>query len=142
MVQPSLQSGSSNQVALTPPSINVYEAAFASRSEYAVSGVENGKPPQIYLTDRGHSNTRLDLGESRFPALSPDGRWMAYSHLDHGAWNLWIRDQETGATRRVADLPCNQIEPSWESDSKSLIYANDCGRSLWSTGISRRQVIP
>jgi hypothetical protein len=142
MMQPSFQSGGSNAVALTPPSINVYEAAFSSRSEYAFAGVENGRPPQIYLSDRSHSNTRLDLGESRYPALSPDGRWMAYSHLDHGMWNLWIRDQETGATRRVAELPCNQIEPSWESDSKTLVYATDCGRSLWLTGISRRRVIP
>jgi hypothetical protein len=142
MVQSFSQSGSSNLVALTPPSINVYEAAFALRSEYAFSGVENGQPPQIYLTDLSHANTRLDLGESRYPALSLDGRWMAYCHLDHGMWNLWIRDQTTGATRRVADLPCNQIEPSWESDSKSLVYATDCGRSLWQTGISRRQVIP
>jgi hypothetical protein len=142
MVQASLQSDGSNQVALTPPSINVYEAAFASRRAYAVSGVEAGEPPQIYLTDQTHSNTRLELGESRYPALSPDGRWMAYSHLDGGMWNLWIRDQQTGATRRVADIPCNQIESSWDSDSKNLAYATDCGRSLWLTGISRRRVIP
>jgi hypothetical protein len=142
MVQPSLQSDGSDQVALTPPSINVYEAAFASRRAYAISGVEDGEPPQIYLTDQSHSNTRLELGESRYPALSPDGRWMAYSHLDQGMWNLWIRDQQTGATRRVADIPCNQIESSWDSDSKSLVYATDCGRSLWLTGISRRRVIP
>jgi hypothetical protein len=142
MFQPSLQSDGVNQVALTPPSIDVYEAAFASRSVYAISGVEDGKPPQIYLTDQSHSNSRLELGESRYPALSPDGRWMAYSHLDDGLWNLWIRDQQTGATRRVADIPCNQIESSWDSDSKSLVYATDCGRSLWLTGISRRRVIP
>ena len=142
MVQASLQSDGSNQVALTPPSINVYEAAFASRRAYAISGVEDGEPPQIYLTDQSHSNTRLELGESRYPALSPDSRWMAYSQLDDGMWNLWIRDQQTGATRRVADIPCNQIESSWDSDSKSLVYATDCGRSLWLTGISRRRVIP
>jgi len=142
MLRPSFQSNASTPVALTPPSINVYEAAFSLRNEFAFSGVEDGHPPQIYLTDQTHSNTRLDLGESRYPALSPDGRWMAYSILDHGMWNLWIRDQTSGATRRVADLPCNQIEPHWESDSKNLVYATDCGRSLWFTGISTRRVVP
>jgi len=142
MVQSSLGSGHSGPVALTPPSIDVYEAAFSSRRTYAVSGVEHAQPPQIYLTDQNHSNTRLDLGESRYPALSQDGRWMAYSHLEGGVWNLWIRDQKTGSTRRVANLPCDQIEPSWESDSKNLVYATDCGRSLWLTGISRRRVVP
>jgi hypothetical protein len=142
MVLQSFQSVHSTEDALTPPSFNVYDATFISKSDYAVSAVEDSRPPQIYLTDRSHQNTPLDLGESRYPALSPDGRWMAFSHLEHGVWNLWIREGQTGATRRVADVPCNQIESSWEVDSKTLIYADDCGRSVWFTAIARRRVIP
>jgi Tol biopolymer transport system component len=142
MVQSRRGSEGTVPVAVTPPSINVYEATFSGRQAFAVSGVESGNPPQIYLTDQNHTNTPLYLGESRYPALSPDGHWLAYSHFDHGVWNLWLRDQKTEATRRVADLPCNQIEPKWESDSKTLVYATDCGRSLWQTGISIRHVIP
>ena len=138
----SFQSGHSTEAALTPPAIDAYDAAFISQLDFAVSGAENGRPPRIYVTDRSHQNTPLDVGESRYPALSPDGNWMAYSRLEYGVWNLWIRDRQTGATRRVADVPCNQIEPSWEADSKTLLYANDCGRILWFTAISRRRVIP
>jgi len=83
----------------------------------------------------------LALGESRYPALSPDGQWMAYSHFDHGAWNLWLRNERTGATRRIANVPCNQIQPAWEPDSKTLLYSTDCGRSLWFTAIARRKVV-
>jgi hypothetical protein len=142
MVMQSFQSGHSTEDALTPPSVNVYDASFISQHDFAVSAVEDGRPPQIYLTDRSHHNTPLDLGESRYPALSPDGRWMAFSHLEHGVWNLWIREGKTGATRRVADVPCNQIESSWEADSKTLIYADDCGRSVWFTAVAQRRVIP
>ncbi len=142
MVLQSFQSGHSTEDALTPSSINVYDASFISQRDFAVSGVEAGRPPQIYLTDESHHNTPLDLGESRYPSLSPDGRWMAFSHLEHGVWNLWIREEQTGATHRVADVPCNQIEPSWEVDSKTLVYADDCGRSVWFTAIARRRVIP
>jgi hypothetical protein len=142
MVLQSFQSAHATEAALTPAFINVYDASFVSQRDFAVSGVEDGRPPQIYLTDPSHQNTALDLGESRYPALSPDGHWMAYSRLEHGVWNLWIRDRLTGATRRVADVPCNQIESSWEADSKTLLYANDCGRSLWFTAIARRRVIP
>ena len=127
---------------LTPPQLNVYEAAFLSENEYAVSAVERGKPPQIYLTDATHSNTPLALGEARYPALSPDGRWMAYSVLEHRGWNLWLRDQRTGTTRPVANVPCNQLQPSWQADSATLLYATDCGRSLWFTAIARRRVVP
>ena len=138
----SFHSDHSTEIALTPPSINVYDAAFMSQHNFAISGVENGQPPQLYLTDQSRENMPLKLGESRYPALSPDGRWMAYSHLVHGVWNLWIRDQQTGATRQVTDMPCNQIQASWEPDSKTLVYASDCGRSLWLTAVSRRRVIP
>ena len=104
--------------------------------------MEEGRPPQIYLTDAMHANAALSLGESRYPALSPDGRWMAYSRLEDGMWNLWLRDQRTGSTRRLADVPCNQIQPSWEDGSKTLLYGTDCGRSLWFTAVARRRVVP
>lgn len=127
---------------LTPASVNVYEASYLSEREYAFSAVEDGRPPRIYLTDALHSNTPLALGESRFPALSPDSHWLAYSRLDHSVWNLWLRNQETGATFRVGDVPCNQIQPSWEEDSKTLLYSTDCGRSVWFTAVARREVVP
>jgi hypothetical protein len=142
MVRRAFQTAAPTEAALTPPSLNIYEASFVSEKEYAFSAVEDGMPPQIYLTDPAHTNTPLALGESRYPALSPDGRWMAYSHLEHGMWNLWVRNQSTGATRRIADVPCNQIESSWEDDSETLLYGTDCGRSLRFTAIARRQVIP
>jgi Tol biopolymer transport system component len=142
MLRTDFRSSNAIETALTPVATNVYEASFRSKDEYAFSAVEDGHPPQIYLTDAAHANAPLALGESRFPALSPDGAWMAYSHLDRGVWNLWLRDQRSGATRRIGDIPCNQMQPAWEDDSKTLLYGADCGRSLWFTAISRRGVIP
>ncbi len=142
MLLQSFKSGHSTEAAITPSSINVYDATFISQRDFAVSGGEDGRPPRIFLTDQSHQNTPLDLGESRYPSLSPDGHWMAYSRLEHGVWNLWIREGQTGATRRITDVPCNQIESSWEADSKTLDYADDCGRSVWFTALARRRVIP
>jgi hypothetical protein len=142
MVRTAFPSDAATEVALTSPWLNVYEASFLSEKEYAFSAVEGRHMPQIYLTDATHANAPLALGESRYPALSPNGRWMAYSHFEDGAWNLWVRDQRTGATRRVGDVPCNELQPAWEDDSKTLLYDTDCGRSLWFTAIARRRVIP
>jgi Glycosyltransferase family 87/WD40-like Beta Propeller Repeat len=142
MVRRTFQSAAPIEAVLTPPSLNIYEASFIAEKEYAFSAVEDSNPPQIYLTDETHSNTPIALGESRYPALSPDGHWMAYSHFERGMWNLWVRDQTTGRTRRIADVPCNQIEPAWQDDSKTILYGTDCGRSLWFTTIARRRVIP
>ena len=142
MVRSASRLDSPDEAPLTPLRLNVYEASFAAEDSYAFAAAENGLPPQIYLTDRIHRNAPIALGESRYPALSPDGRWMAYSHLDRGMWNLWLRVQSTGTIRRIADVPCNQIQPSWESDSRTLLYATDCGRSVWFTAVARRRVIP
>jgi Glycosyltransferase family 87 len=142
MVRKTLQTNPADEVMLTPSSLNVYEASFLSEKEYAFSAVANGHPPQLYLTDASHTNAPLSLGESRFPAISSDERWMAYSRLDRGVWNLWLRDQRNGTTSRIADVPCNQVQPSWESDSKTLLYSTDCGRSVWFTAVARRKVVP
>jgi hypothetical protein len=142
MVRSDFQLNGPTDVALTQPRLNVYEASFKSPTEYAFAATDERNAPQIYLRDATHMNSLLALGEARYPALSADGRWMAYSRFDNGAWNLWLRNQRNGAIRRIADVPCNQIEPAWEDDSKTLLYSTDCGRSLWFTAIARRQVVP
>lgn len=142
MIRQAFHSTNAADAELTPARLNVYEGSFLSDKEYAFSAIENGGSPQIYLTDSAHRNVPLSLGEARYPALSPDTRWMAYSRLDHGVWNLWVRNEQTQEERRIANVPCNQIQPSWEADSKTLIYSTDCGRSLWFTAVARRQVIP
>jgi Tol biopolymer transport system component len=142
MARTGLHSGNSTEILLTPSSLNIYEASFRSNGEYAFSAIEDGGAPRIYLADASHFIAPLPLGESRYPALSPDGRWMVYSRFEGDAWNLWVRNQGTGATRRVANVPCNQIQPSWEEDSKTVLYSTDCGRSLWFTAVARRQIIP
>lgn len=142
MVRSDFQSDGTTDVELTQPRLNVYEASFKSPTEYAFAAANGWHAPQIYLRDATHMNSPLGLGQVRYPALSPDGRWMAYSRFDHGAWNLWLRNQGNGATRRIADVPCNQIQPAWEDDSKTLLYSTDCGRSLWFTAIARRRIIP
>jgi hypothetical protein len=142
MVRSGFQTNSPIEVALTSLRLNVYEASFKSPTEYAFAATDNRHEPQIYLRDATHVDSPLALGEARYPALSPDGHWMAYSRFEYGAWNLWLRNQGSGSTRRIADVPCNQIEPAWEDDSKTLIYSTDCGRSLWFTAVARRRVIP
>jgi len=142
MVRRSLESNANRDVALTPSRLNIYEASFVSEDEYAFSAVADGLPPEVYLTDATHKNSPIGLGESRYPAISPDGRWMAYSHLEQGMWNLWLRDQGTGVTRRIGNVPCNQVQASWEADSKTIVYGTDCGRSVWFTAVARRRVIP
>ena len=130
------------EAALTAPELNVYEAAFRSEDEYAFAAAQGSGWPRIYMVDRARGGETVEIADARYPAISPDGRWLAYSHMQKGVWNLWLMDRVTGATRRIADVPCNQMQASWESDSKTLLYGTDCGRSVWFTAVARRQVVP
>jgi dipeptidyl aminopeptidase/acylaminoacyl peptidase len=132
--------------ALTPAEMNVYEAAFLSEDEYAFAATQGGEWPHIYVVDhaRGEAarGSSMQIADARYPAISPDGRWLAYSHIQNGVWNLWLMDLASGAGRRIGDVPCNEVQPSWESDSKTLLYGTDCGRSVWFTAVARRRIVP
>jgi hypothetical protein len=77
----------------------------------------------------------------RFPAVSPDGRWLAFSQRDHSTWQLWVQDRTTGAERRLTASDCNSTAPAWYSDSKHLVYATDCGRGYGLTALCRMEAV-
>lgn len=131
-----------NDVAWTPAWMNVEEAAFLPDGSLIVAAAEDRRGSQLYQFQVPMMGTAMDLGDARYPAVSPDGHWLAYSVFHSGAWNLWLLDRVRGEKRRITEAACNQIEPSWEPDSRTLLYASDCGRALWFTAICRRRVIP
>jgi hypothetical protein len=129
---------------LTPPSLawNVEEVAFESNGSLIMSATQDAGRSALYRVSRTGLIEPIVADEARYPAVSPDGRWLAFSGLQSGNWNLYLRELGTGATHRLGNASCNQIDPAWEADSKTLLYASDCGRSLWFTAICRRRVVP
>ncbi len=134
--------GTGQEQAVTPPELNVSEAASLLDGSWLVAATLSGSRSQLYLVKQGTVPVAQAYGEARYPAVSPDQQWLAYSRFQDGAWNLWLLDRSTGKRRRLTDAACNQIEPAWEADSKTLLYASDCGRALGFTAICRRKVIP
>ncbi len=127
--------------AWTPESMNVEEAAFLPDASLIVAVAEPRGGSQLYQFNSPMQGTLLNLRDARYPAASPDGRWLAYSTFSSGAWHLGLLNLASGTKRQLTDADCDQIEPSWEADSKTLLYASDCGRALWFTAICRRRVI-
>jgi hypothetical protein len=139
----SLQTPASLEQAVTPDSLDVEQATFLPDASLIVAALVDGSGGSQLLHIRaGQKPELLPLGEARYPAASPDGRWLAYSRMRRGNWNLALIDLHTGAVRGIADAECNTIEPAWEPDSKTIVYGSDCGRALWFTAISRRQIVP
>jgi hypothetical protein len=120
---------------------NLEEIAGSPNGTIIVSATREQGESRLY-TVRGVDQLEIiPVGEARYPSISPDGRWLAYSGFVSGNWNLFLREFRTGEVRRLTTAPCNQIEPAWLGDSKTLIYGSDCGRALWFTAICRRRVL-
>ena len=68
-------------------------------------------------------------GPARYPAISPDGKRLAFSRRNGGSWQLVVHDLATGVDRQLTHASCNATLPAWQ-DSHTLLYATDCGRGL------------
>ena len=114
---------------LTLPELDVLEMSFLPNGSLIFSAESHGGHPKLFLSDQAGTISFLGSEEARYPAVSPDGHWLAFSELQSGNWHLWLRDLHNGQTGRLTQADCNNVEPTWASDSKTLIYASDCGRA-------------
>lgn len=69
-------------------------------------------------------------GEDRDPALSPDGKQIAFSSRRNGYWDLYILDLTNGKTQRVTDTPEYDGAPAWSPDGQWLAYEVYNGNNL------------
>ncbi len=58
-----------------------------------------------------------------FPAISPDGKWLAYVGDDTGKWEIYIR-QTSGDDRRWRITTDGGEEPIWDRTGRHLYYRN------------------
>jgi Tol biopolymer transport system component len=62
------------------------------------------------------------------PQWSPDGRYLAYASDNDGIMNLYVRDMQSGETKRVSPSPsAAQLLPAWSPDGKFLVFQDQEG---------------
>jgi Tol biopolymer transport system component len=128
---------------ITSANLDVTEMTFLADGEsliFAAAG--KGGHYNLFTVSKAEGIHSLGIADGRYPAASPDGHWLAYSQLRHGVWNLWLRDLQTGVSRRLTRADCNDISPAWDQNSTTILYSSDCGRALWSTALYRKRVVP
>jgi hypothetical protein len=81
-------------------------------------------------------------GDSTAPVVSPNGHWIAYESDRDGPMQIWLRDLSSGRERPLTGGNCNNSSPAWELDSKSMLFASDCGRAFGLPALYRAKIEP
>ena len=65
----------------------------------------------------------ISIGNSKFPAISPDNRYLAYLSDRSGSWQLWLRDLENKKERPITTGEITDVlVPSWSMDSQKIAF--------------------
>jgi Tol biopolymer transport system component/imidazolonepropionase-like amidohydrolase len=79
---------------------------------------------QAEVAARAYTPVRIDDGPNvrarlvRWPRLSPDGRRLVFSALNH----LYVMDYPGGTPRRLTDADEGEFMPAWAPDGQSIVY--------------------
>ncbi len=109
----------------TPYVITATSAVTPSpRGLFIFSMNEAGHAHLFIYSPLSLSLTRLtaDPWDDITPALSPDGRQVAFTSRRNGCWDLYLLDLTSGDTSRLSDTPEYDASPSWSPDSQWLVY--------------------
>ncbi|MBI3567056.1 MAG: PD40 domain-containing protein [Gemmatimonadetes bacterium] len=68
-----------------------------------------------------------------FPALSPDGRWLAYASNETGHFEVYVRPFPDVNARRVQVSQAGGTEPRWAHSGKELFFRNGTGALVAAT---------
>ena len=123
---------------------DVREAAFTPAGQIIFSSWRGGRY-QLYSTDpetEAMAQLTAVTCSARYPAVSPNGQWMAFSCEHRGVWQLAVMNLQTSVLRQLTAGDCNSVTPAWTADSRNLIFATDCGRALGITALSKLNVAP
>ncbi len=129
-----------------PQPTNFMGASVSPDGRYVYAGARTGAAgynqmmgtTQVVMYDRktGRLATRtLNLGNAFRPAVSPDGKWLAYASRQMAVTGLKLRDLASGDERWLSnDIQRDDIESrgsrdllpgySWTPDSKAIILAH------------------
>jgi len=105
------------------------EAAFSADGQSIYFTSDRGGAPQIYrMGAAGGAASRVTFGSAQAlsPALSPDGKWLAYIAREGGGYKLRVMDLASGTSRAITNTTEDE-RPSFAPNSRLIVYATRQG---------------
>ena len=66
-----------------------------------------------------------DPGRAEEPAISPDGRWVAYASDRSGNFDLYLKEIGGAGARQLTSGPFNERSPKFTPDGRNVVYESD-----------------
>lgn len=120
---------------------DIHEATFLPDQRIIFSSKQNGRS-RLYIASQKGEIEALEnpTCSARFPAMSPDGYWLAFSCEQNGNTQVHVMEWAGKRDFQLTAGDCNSTSPAWTADSRRLIYATDCGRGLGLTALAELHV--
>src|SRR5215467_6361045 len=108
--------GSYDPVSVSETGVLLYQTSSGAAATQLAWYDRGGKPPEIVAT----AGSVLD------PAISPDGKSIAFSHVSGSGADLWLRDLTRGE-QRLTTAPSTSRAPFWSPNSENIVFARFLG---------------
>jgi hypothetical protein len=123
----SIASDGSDQRSLAASREGHYHAhGWAGKNDLVGLDYTGGLPRIVTLPINGgesRSIVNAHTGGEGAPALSPDGRWLAYSAFTTGRSEIWVQPFPSGPPTRISGH--GGFEPIWSRSGQELFYLED-----------------
>jgi len=134
--------GSASERELAGPEYDARDVAFFPDHRLVFSSKRSGQFRLYAVEPKTGVIREMDVPtcSARYPAISRDGNWLAFSCERSGSWQIHILNLQTGQESQRTDAECNCTRSVWAVDARELIYETDCGRGLGLSALARLRV--
>lgn len=109
--------------------VDKYPASWSNDGKYVAYEALSGRDIHIWAMPISGEHKPFPVLQEKYatrsPAISPDGKWMAYYSNEYGKWQVYITSfPKPGGKFMVGD----GVNPAWRHDGKELFYIDASNR--------------
>ncbi|HEX9974201.1 MAG TPA: tetratricopeptide repeat protein, partial [bacterium] len=111
------------------------------RSQTPDEATLRASPQEAYDVSRVYRQVTTHPDIDSYPAISPDGRWLAFSSRRSGNMDIWIKPIQGGSAIQVTSHRTDDIMPAWSPDGEQLVYVSyqdDAAGDIWIVSLRKR----